>query len=181
MKGRLWQPFTQEPDWAVTSINLDLDQLPPHAAACIKENNFAGDHQGTQNSSEVALPLDAINVAAAREVHPRRASLDAAPLVGDVAPCGSASSAVRSDGQRPDYQQGGLVFRFPNFNKEGHMDAGAWSKIVEDLVRWENTEVTRKCWSARALRSRFVARNRTQQNHKSGGAVPAEPTPGKIC
>jgi hypothetical protein len=27
------QPFTQEPDWAVTSINLDLDQLLARAAS----------------------------------------------------------------------------------------------------------------------------------------------------
>jgi len=26
-------PFTQEPDWAVTSINLDLDQLLARATA----------------------------------------------------------------------------------------------------------------------------------------------------
>jgi hypothetical protein len=49
---------------------------------------------------EVALPLDDINVASAREKSiPARAPLDAASVVGAAAPRGGTSGVVRSDGQ----------------------------------------------------------------------------------
>ena len=47
---------------------------------------------------EVALPLDAINKAGAREVDPPRAPEHAAPLVGAAAAGGGAGGDLRADG-----------------------------------------------------------------------------------
>jgi len=35
------RPFTQEPDWAVTSVNLDLDELLSRATLPAIENSHA--------------------------------------------------------------------------------------------------------------------------------------------
>jgi len=64
------QPFTQEPDWAVTSINLDLDQLLAGTAAGLKERQPMATIKTPKKLIEVALPLDAINTACAIEKQP---------------------------------------------------------------------------------------------------------------
>ena len=92
---------------------------------------------------EVALPLDAINIASATgEVDPPGTPVHAAPLVGAPAAGGGAGGHLRSTRQRPRRP---VALSEPRPRTE---PASAWSldegprelfKIIEDLVLWENT------------------------------------------
>ena len=82
---------------------------------------------------EVALPLDAINAACAREVHSPRPELPA-PLVGAPPAGRGAGGDLRPDGGRPLE----LAGPFPT-EKAQEKERQRLFRIIEDLVLWENT------------------------------------------
>src|ERR1700678_2108170 len=88
---------------------------------------------------EVALPLDAINVAAAKEKsirhgHPSTLHLWWARRPLAAAPCVIFAQLVND----PGYQQG-RGFRYGRNKKEAAIERKRLFKIIEDLVAWENS------------------------------------------
>ena len=102
-------PFEREPGWGVSSINYNLSDL---LAASRGTMTMSHPVNLPEKLIEVALPLDAINVASrARKVHPPWASRPRCILVG-------AAAAWR---------------------RRGRSSSRSWSTTREDLWRCQNT------------------------------------------
>lgn len=88
---------------------------------------------------EVALPLDAINVAAAREKSIRQGHPSTLHLWWARRPLAAARAVIFGQlVNDPGYQQGG-GFRYGKNKKEAAIERKRLFRIVEDLVLWENT------------------------------------------
>ena len=92
-------PFEREPGWGVASINYNLsDLLGPRRGPMTMQHPV----KSPKKLIEVALPLDAINAAAAREKSIRHGHpTHAASVVGAAAAGGGAGRHLRAAGQRP--------------------------------------------------------------------------------
>lgn len=99
---------------------------------------------------EVALPLDAINVAAAREKSIRQGHPSTLHLWWARRPLAAARAVIFGQlVNDPGYQQGG-GFRYGKNKKEAAVERKRLFKIIEDLVLWENTTNERVLEAARA-------------------------------
>jgi putative DNA methylase len=88
---------------------------------------------------EVALPLDAINVAAAREKSIRHGHPSTLHLWWARRPLAAARAVIFAQlVNDPGYQQGG-GFKYGKNKKEAAIERKRLFKIIEDLVLWENT------------------------------------------
>ena len=88
---------------------------------------------------EVALPLDAINVAAAREKSIRHAHPSTLHLWWARRPLAAARAVIFAQMVNdPGYQQGG-GFRYGVSKEKAAQERERLFKIIEDLVKWENT------------------------------------------
>lgn len=88
---------------------------------------------------EVALPLDAINVAAAREKSIRHGHPSTLHLWWARRPLAAARAVLFAQMVNdPGYQQGG-GFRYGVNKEKAALERERLFKIVEDLVQWENT------------------------------------------
>jgi len=88
---------------------------------------------------EVALPLDAINFAAAREKSIRQGHPSTLHLWWARRPLAAARAVIFGQlVNDPGYQQGG-GFRYGKNKKEAAVERKRLFKIIEDLVLWENT------------------------------------------
>ena len=88
---------------------------------------------------EVALPLDAINVAAAREKSIRHGHPSTLHLWWARRPLAAARAVIFAQMVNdPGYQQGG-GFRYGVNKEKAVLERERLFKIIEDLVRWENT------------------------------------------
>lgn len=88
---------------------------------------------------EVALPLDAINVAAAKEKSIRHGHPSTLHLWWARRPLAAARAVIFAQlVNDPGYQQGG-GFRYGKNKKEAAEERKRLFKIIEDLVKWENT------------------------------------------
>ncbi len=88
---------------------------------------------------EVALPLDAINVAAAREKSIRHGHPSTLHLWWARRPLAAARAVICAQlVNDPGYQQGG-GFKYGKNKKEAAIERKRLFKIIEDLVLWENT------------------------------------------
>src|SRR5271169_7262496 len=88
---------------------------------------------------EVALPLDAINVACAREKSIRHGHPSTLHLWWARRPLAAARAVIFAQlVNDPGYQQGG-GFRYGKNKKEAAVERKRLFKIIEDLVIWENT------------------------------------------
>jgi len=88
---------------------------------------------------EVALPLDAINVAAAHEKAIRRGHPSTLHLWWARRPLAAARAVIFAQlVNDPGYQQGG-GFKYGKNKKEAAIERKRLFKIIEDLVLWENT------------------------------------------
>lgn len=88
---------------------------------------------------EVALPLDAINVAAAREKSIRHGHPSTLHLWWARRPLAAARAVIFAQlVNDPGYQQGG-GFKYGRNKKEASVERKRLFKIIEDLVLWENT------------------------------------------
>lgn len=88
---------------------------------------------------EVALPLDAINVAAAREKSIRHGHPSTLHLWWARRPLAAARAVIFSQMVNdPGYQQGG-GFRYGVNKEKAEIERERLFKIIEDLVLWENT------------------------------------------
>jgi putative DNA methylase len=88
---------------------------------------------------EVALPLDAINVAAVREKAIRHGHPSTLHLWWARRPLAAARAVIFAQlVNDPGYQQGG-GFRYGRNKKEAAIERKRLFKIIEDLVQWENT------------------------------------------
>lgn len=88
---------------------------------------------------EVALPLDAINAAAAREKSIRHGHPSTLHLWWARRPLAAARAVLFAQlVNDPGYQQGG-GFKFGKNKKEAAEERKRLFKIIEDLVLWENT------------------------------------------
>jgi len=88
---------------------------------------------------EVALPLDAINVAAAREKSIRHGHPSTLHLWWARRPLAAARAVLFAQMVNdPGYQQGG-GFRYGVNKEKAALERERLFKIIEDLVRWENT------------------------------------------
>ncbi len=88
---------------------------------------------------EVALPLDAINVAAAREKSIRHGHPSTLHLWWARRPLAAARAVIFAQMVNdPGYQQGG-GFRYGVNKEKAQAERERLFKIVEDLVQWENT------------------------------------------
>src|ERR1700693_381880 len=88
---------------------------------------------------EVALPLDAINVAAAKEKSIRHGHPSTFHLWWARRPLAAAGAVIFAQlVNDPGYQQGG-GFRYGKNKKEAAIERKRLFKIIEDLVLWENT------------------------------------------
>ncbi len=88
---------------------------------------------------EVALPLDAINVAAAKEKSIRHGHPSTLHLWWARRPLAAARAVIFAQlVNDPGYQQGG-GFRYGKNKKEAAIERKRLFKIIEDLVLWENT------------------------------------------
>ncbi|MBF6022966.1 DUF1156 domain-containing protein [Lysobacter niastensis] len=88
---------------------------------------------------EVALPLDAINVAAAREKSIRHGHPSTLHLWWARRPLAAARAVIFAQMVNdPGYQQGG-GFRYGVNKEKAQLERERLFKIIEDLVRWENT------------------------------------------
>jgi putative DNA methylase len=99
---------------------------------------------------EVALPLDAINVAAAREKSIRHGHPSTLHLWWARRPLAAARAVIFAQlVNDPGYQQGG-GFKYGKNKKEAAIERKRLFKIIEDLVQWENTNNEEVLESARA-------------------------------
>lgn len=88
---------------------------------------------------EVALPLDAINVAAAREKSIRYGHPSTLHLWWARRPLAAATAVLFAQlVNDPGYQQGG-GFKYGKNKREAAIERKRLFKIIEDLVKWENT------------------------------------------
>lgn len=88
---------------------------------------------------EVALPLDAINIAAAHEKAIRRGHPSTLHLWWARRPLAAARAVIFAQlVNDPGYQQGG-GFKYGKNKKEAAIERKRLFKIIEDLVLWENT------------------------------------------
>lgn len=88
---------------------------------------------------EVALPLDAINEAAAREKSIRHGHPSTLHLWWARRPLAAARAVIFAQlVNDPGYQQGG-GFKYGRNKKEAAEERKRLFKIIEDLVQWENT------------------------------------------
>ena len=88
---------------------------------------------------EVALPLDAINVAAAKEKTIRHGHPSTLHLWWARRPLAAARAVIFAQlVNDPGYQQGG-GFKYGKNKKEAAIERKRLFKIIEDLVLWENT------------------------------------------
>lgn len=88
---------------------------------------------------EVALPLDAINVAAAKEKSIRHGHPSTLHLWWARRPLAAARAVIFAQlVNDPGYQQGG-GFKYGKNKKEAAIERKRLFKIIEDLVLWENT------------------------------------------
>ena len=88
---------------------------------------------------EVALPLDAINVASAREKSIRHGHPSTLHLWWARRPLAAARAVIFAQMVNdPGFQQGG-GFRFGVNKEKAEIERERLFKIIEDLVQWENT------------------------------------------
>lgn len=88
---------------------------------------------------EVALPLDAINVAAAREKSIRHGHPSTLHLWWARRPLAAARAVLFAQMVNdPGYQQGG-GFRYGVNKEKAALERERLFKVIEDLVQWENT------------------------------------------
>lgn len=88
---------------------------------------------------EVALPLDAINAAAAREKSIRHGHPSTLHLWWARRPLAAARAVIFAQlVNDPGYQQGG-GFKYGKNKKEAAVERQRLFKILEELVKWENT------------------------------------------
>jgi putative DNA methylase len=88
---------------------------------------------------EVALPLDAINVAAAKEKSIRHGHPSTLHLWWARRPLAAARAVIFGQlVNDPGYQQGS-GFKYGRNKKDAAIERKRLFKIIEDLVRWENT------------------------------------------
>jgi putative DNA methylase len=88
---------------------------------------------------EVALPLDAINVACAREKSIRHGHPSTLHLWWARRPLAAARAVIFAQlVNDPGYQQGG-GFRYGKNKKEAAIERKRLFKVIEELVLWENT------------------------------------------
>ena len=99
---------------------------------------------------EVALPLDAINVAAAREKSIRHGHPSTLHLWWARRPLAAARAVIFAQMVNdPGYQQGG-GFRYGVNKEKATLERERLFKIIEDLVQWENTNNVEVLERARA-------------------------------
>jgi putative DNA methylase len=99
---------------------------------------------------EVALPLDAINVAAAKEKSIRHGHPSTLHLWWARRPLAAARAVIFAQlVNDPGYQQGG-GFKYGKNKKEAAIERKRLFKIIEDLVLWENTNNEAVLEAARA-------------------------------
>jgi putative DNA methylase len=104
---------------------------------------------------EVALPLDAINVASAREKSIRHGHPSTLHLWWARRPLAAARAVIFSQMVNdPGYQQGG-GFKYGVNKEKAVLERERLFKIIEDLVKWENTnnEEVLECARAEMHRS----------------------------
>lgn len=88
---------------------------------------------------EVALPLDAINVASAREKSIRHGHPSTLHLWWARRPLAAARAVIFAQMVNdPGYQQGG-GFKYGKNKQDAALERERLFKIIEDLVKWENT------------------------------------------
>lgn len=99
---------------------------------------------------EVALPLDAINAAAAREKSIRHGHPSTLHLWWARRPLAAARAVIFAQlVNDPGYQQGG-GFKYGRNKKEAAIERKRLFKIIEELVKWENTTNEEVLEAARA-------------------------------
>jgi putative DNA methylase len=99
---------------------------------------------------EVALPLDAINAAAAREKSIRHGHPSTLHLWWARRPLAAARAVIFAQlVNDPGFQQGG-GFRYGKNKKEAAVERQRLFKIIEELVKWENTTNEEVLEAARA-------------------------------
>ena len=99
---------------------------------------------------EVALPLDAINAAAAREKSIRHGHPSTLHLWWARRPLAAARAVIFAQMVNdPGYQQGG-GFRYGMNKEKAALERERLFKIIEDLVKWENTNNEEVLEAARA-------------------------------
>lgn len=99
---------------------------------------------------EVALPLDAINAAAAREKSIRHGHPSTLHLWWARRPLAAARAVIFAQMVNdPGYQQGG-GFRYGVNKEKAALERERLFKIIEDLVKWENTNNEEVLEAARA-------------------------------
>jgi len=99
---------------------------------------------------EVALPLDAINIAAAKEKSIRYGHPSTLHLWWARRPLAAAGAVIFAQlVNDPGYQQGG-GFKYGKNKKEASIERKRLFEIIEDLVLWENTNNGAVLTAARA-------------------------------